>query len=165
MARSKSVARASYSRVRGPVKKEGYDMHITEKEIEIRYADTDQMGVVYHANYLAYCEMARAQLVKDLGFDYAKLEEDGYVAPVLDFQISYKRALRYGQVTTVKVWIESHGKLRTTYGYEVCHEDGTIAATAQSTHTLLKKENFRPIALVKASAEWDEAYKKAAKTV
>ena len=140
-------------------------MHITEKEIEIRYADTDQMGVVYHANYLAYCEMARAQFVKEIGLDYAKLEEDGFVSPVLDFQISYKRALRYGQVAKVKVWIESHGKLRTTYGYEVCHEDGTIAATAQSTHTLLKKENFRPIALVKASAEWDEAYRKAAKTV
>lgn len=140
-------------------------MHITEKEIEIRYADTDQMGIVYHANYLAYCEMARGQLVKDLGLNYAQLEEEGFVSPVLDFQISYKRALRYGQLAIVKVWIESHGKLRTIYGYEVCHEDGTIAATAQSTHTLLKKENFRPIAIAKASTKWDEAYKKAAKIV
>ena len=140
-------------------------MHITTKQIEIRYADTDQMGIVYHANYLAYCEMARGQLVTDLGLSYPALEAEGYVSPVLDFQISYKQALRYGQIAIVNVWIEQHGRLRTTYGYEITHEDGTIAATAKSVHTLLKKDTFRPVAMRKVSDEWETAYKQAAKTV
>ena len=48
------------------------DMHIIEKEIEIRHANTDHMGTVYHANYLAYCEIARTQLAKDFRLDYEK---------------------------------------------------------------------------------------------
>ncbi len=140
-------------------------MFISEKQVEIRYADTDQMGVVYHANYLAYCEMGRSQFVKDLGFNYTQLEQEGFVSPVLDISIQYKASLRYGQVATVRTWIESHGKLRTTYGYEVLHEDGTIAATVKSMHTLLKKENFRPVSLSRVAPDWEVAYKNAAKTL
>lgn len=139
-------------------------MFISEKQIEIRYAETDQMGVVYHANYIVWCEIGRTQLVKDLGFNYAGLEEDGYVSPVLDLSIQYKKAMRYGQTATVRTWIESHGKLRTTYGYEILHEDGSIAATATSVHTLIKKENFRPVPLSKIDAAWDEKYKEEART-
>ncbi|WP_107942734.1 thioesterase family protein [Metasolibacillus sp. FSL H7-0170] len=133
-------------------------MYISEKQIEIRYAETDQMGVVYHANYVIWLEIGRAQLIKDLGFEYAKLEQDGFLSPVLDVSIQYKAALRYGQVATVRTWIESHSRLRTTYGYEILHEDGTLAATATSVHTLVRKENFRPIALSKVNPKWEAAY-------
>lgn len=134
------------------------EMYISEKQIEIRYAETDQMGVVYHANYVIWLEIGRAQLIKDLGFEYAKLEQDGFLSPVLDVSIQYKAALRYGQVATVRTWIESHSRLRTTYGYEILHEDGTLAATATSVHTLVRKENFRPIALSKVNPKWEAAY-------
>lgn len=133
-------------------------MYISEKQIEIRYAETDQMGVVYHANYVIWLEIGRAQLIKDLGFEYAKLEQEGFLSPVLDVSIQYKAALRYGQVATVHTWVESHSRLRTTYGYEILHEDGTLAATATSVHTLVRKENFRPIALSKVNPEWEAAY-------
>jgi len=59
-------------------------MFVSEKQIEIRYAETDQMGVVYHANYIIWMEIGRTQLVSDVGFKYAALEEDGYVAPGMD---------------------------------------------------------------------------------
>ena len=52
---------------------------ISEKEIEIRYAETDQMGVVYHANYLVWMEIGRTKLIEDLGYTYAQLEADGYL--------------------------------------------------------------------------------------
>jgi acyl-CoA thioester hydrolase len=133
-------------------------MFVSEKQIEIRYAETDQMGVVYHANYVVWCEIGRTQLVKDLGFNYAGLEQSGYVSPVLDLSIQYKKAMRYGQTATVRTWIESHGRLRTTYGYEILHEDGSVAATAKSVHTLVHKETFRPIALRKVDEAWDHKY-------
>ena len=59
---------------------------------------------------------------------------------------------------TVRTWVESHGKLRTTYGYEILHKDGTIAATAKSEHVLVKKDTFRPVHLKKADADWDAKY-------
>lgn len=135
-------------------------MFVSEKEIEIRYAETDQMGVVYHANYIVWLEMGRTQLIRDLGFQYAALEEQGYISPVLDLSIQYKKSMRYGQVATVRTWIHTHERLRTTYGYEILHEDGSVAATAQSVHTLIRRDNFRPVSLSKVDPAWDEAYKK-----
>lgn len=134
-------------------------MFISEKEIEIRYAETDQMGVVYHANYLVWMEIGRTKIIEDLGYTYAGLEAEGYLAPVIDLSIQYKAAMKYGQKATVRTWIESHDRLRTTYGYEILHEDGTISATATSEHILVKKESFRPISLAKVDPEWDAKYK------
>jgi acyl-CoA thioester hydrolase len=133
-------------------------MHISEKEIEVRYAETDQMGVVYHANYLVWMEIGRTKLIQDLGYTYAQLEADGYLSPVTDISIQYKAAMKYGQKALVRTWIESHGRLRTTYGYEIVHEDGTIAATATSEHVLVKKDSFRPVSLAKVHPEWDAKY-------
>ena len=133
-------------------------VYISEKVIEIRYAETDQMGVVYHANYLVWMEIGRTTLIDSLGFTYAGLEADGYLSPVTDISIQYKAAMKYGQKATVRTWVESHGKLRTTYGYEIVHEDGKIAATGTSEHVVVKKENFRPVSLQKIAPEWDAKY-------
>lgn len=133
-------------------------LFISEKEIEIRYAETDQMGVVYHANYLVWMEIGRTTLIQALGCTYAGLEARGYLSPVTDLSIQYKAAMRYGQVAKVRTWVESHGRIRTTYGYEILHEDGTVAATAKSEHVLIKKENFRPVSLRKIDPEWDAKY-------
>ncbi|WJY28328.1 MULTISPECIES: acyl-CoA thioesterase [Sporosarcina] len=139
-------------------------MHVSEKEIEIRYAETDQMGVVYHANYLVWMEIGRTKLIEDLGFNYAGLEADGYLSPVTDLSVNYKAAMRYGETATVRTWIESHGKLRTVYGYEILHADGTVAATAVSEHVVVRKDNFRPVSLRKIAPEWDAKYAELAKS-
>ena len=117
-------------------------MFVSEKQIEIRYAETDQMGVVYHANYVVWMEIGRTQLLEDLGFNYAKLEEQGYVSPVMDLSVQYKKAMRYGQTATVRTWVESHSKLRTTYGYEILHEDGSVAATWNDIKYFSEKGKF-----------------------
>lgn len=133
-------------------------MFIHETEIEVRYAETDQMGVVYHANYLVWLEIGRTHFIQALGFSYAELEKQGYISPVIDISVQYKAALRYGQKAIVRTWVEEHTKLRTTYGYEIIHEDSTIAATATSVHILAKRENFRPISLSKVDTKWDTTY-------
>jgi len=134
-------------------------MFISEKEIEVRYAETDQMGVVYHANYLVWMEIGRTKIIQDLGYTYAGLEAEGFLSPVIDLSIQYKSSMKYGQKAIVRTWIESHGRLRTVYGYEIVHEDGTIAATALSEHVVVKKESFRPVSLSKVAPEWDAKYK------
>ncbi|WP_142827934.1 acyl-CoA thioesterase [Planococcus soli] len=140
-------------------------MYISEKEIEIRYAETDQMGVVYHANYIIWLEIGRTKLIEDLGFTYAGMEKDGYLSPVTDISIQYKAVLRYGQKAFVRTWVEEHGRLRTKYGYEIVHEDGTIAATAISEHVVVKKDTFRPVSIKKIYPEWHEKYEEIKKQV
>lgn len=136
---------------------------VSTKEIEVRYAETDQMGVVYHANYIIWMELGRTQFVKDLGFNYAALEEQGVLSPVLDIQASYKKPLHYGETATVKTWVEDYDGLRTTYGYEIYNQEGILAVSGSSLHTCVKKDSFRPISLRRKFPDWHEAYEKAKK--
>ena len=138
-------------------------MLISTKEIDIRYAETDQMGVVYHANYLVWMEVGRTSLIEDLGFSYAQMERDGIISPVLDIQASYKKPLRYGEKAIIKTWIEEYDGIRITYGYEICKEDGELAVTGMSKHACVKKESFRPISIKRKFPNWHAAYENAKK--
>jgi acyl-CoA thioester hydrolase len=136
-------------------------MFVSEKHVEVRYAETDQMGVVYHANYLVWFELGRTQLIKDLGFDYGEMERQGALSPVVDLQISYKKSLKYGQKAIVKTSIKSVGPIRVVYSYEVFNEDGDLCSTGESTHVLVSKDTFKPLKFKKEFPKWYEAYEKA----
>jgi acyl-CoA thioester hydrolase len=138
-------------------------MLVSTKEVEVRYAETDQMGVVYHANYLVWMELGRTKLIQDLGFNYAEMEKDGIISPVLDIQVSYKRPLRYGEVAKVQTWIEEYDGLRVSYGYEIYTQEEELAVTAISKHVGVKKDTFRPISIKKLYPDWHNAYEKAKK--
>jgi acyl-CoA thioester hydrolase len=138
-------------------------VHIAEKTIEVRYAETDQMGVVYHANYLVWLELGRTKLLEDLGFRYAEMEADGIISPVIDLNISYKSPVRYGEKAIVKTWIELYDGLRVTYGYEIYNENGDLSVTANSQHVCVKKGSFRPISIRRTFPEWHHAYEQAKK--
>lgn len=135
-------------------------MHITETKIEVRYAETDQMGVVHHSNYIIWFEIGRTQLMKDLGFSYAKLEERGILSPVIEISASYKRPTRYGETVTIKCWIERYDGLRTTYRYEILNEQGELCVEGESTHVCVKKGSFRPISMRKHLPDWHDVYEK-----
>lgn len=141
----------------------GIDMLVSTTEFDVRYAETDQMGVVYHANYLVWMEIGRTKLIEDLGFKYADMEKEGILAPVIDIRASYKKAVRYGEKATVKTWIEEYDGFRVSYGYEIFNGSGELAATGLSTHVCVKKDSFRPIAIKKMLPDWHNAYEKAKK--
>lgn len=134
---------------------------INETEIRVRYSETDQMAVVYHTNYLVWCEIGRTNLISQLGFDYVQMEEQGFLAPVLDVHLQYKAPLRYGQSAIVKTWIEAYDGLRTTYGYEVrVKETGELSLLATTQHAIVTKEKFKPASFRRHFPEWDKVYKK-----
>ena len=135
-------------------------MHISETEITVRYAETDQMGVVYHANYLVWMEIGRTNLIQDLGFSYAQLEKDDILAPVTNANVSYKKPLRYGEKAKIRTWIEKYDGLRTTYGYEIITETEEVAATGFTEHVTVRRKSFRPLSLRKAHPEWHKTYEK-----
>ncbi|SDI99861.1 acyl-CoA thioesterase [Salimicrobium halophilum] len=136
-------------------------MKVNTTDIQVRYQETDMMGVVYHANYLVWFEIGRTSLIEEFGFSYKEMEEAGIVSPVTDVQVSFQKPVRYGDDVHIKTWIEEYNGVKTTYGYEIVHEDGSVAVTGASDHVLVKRDTFRPTSLRKAFPAWHEAYKEA----
>ncbi len=134
---------------------------ITTSEAKVRYAETDQMGVVYHANYFVWFEIGRTEFIEDLGFRYHEMEESGVLSPLVDADIQFKKPLRYGQTATVKTWLKEYDGLKVTYGYEILTPEGETAVTGSTKHVLVKKETFKPVSVRKAFPDWHEAYLKA----
>jgi acyl-CoA thioester hydrolase len=124
------------------------------REIQLYYADTDMMGVIYHANYLKFFELGRTGLIEDLGYSYLEMENAGYYAPVYDIQITYKKPLRYGDKAYVKTWVEKNDGIKTVYAYSIVNGEDEVCAEGSSTHIIVKKDNFRPTSFKKAFPEW-----------
>lgn len=135
-------------------------MYTSKANIEVRYAETDQMGVVYHANYLVWCEIGRTRLIKDLGFNYAEMEKEGVLSPVVNIQFSYKFPAKYGETVTVSTWVEQYTGVKVIYGYEIVNELGEICVTGTSEHVCVMKDSFRPISIKRKFPKWHEAYEK-----
>lgn len=97
----------------------------------VRYAETDQMGVVHHANYVIWCEQGRTDYMRELGVDYAELERSGLFLPVADLRIRYGASARYGEEIRVLTRIASVRSRAITFAYEIQRADtGQRLATA-----------------------------------
>ncbi|WP_368654914.1 acyl-CoA thioesterase [Ornithinibacillus sp. 4-3] len=128
--------------------------------IEVRYQETDQMGIVYHANYLVWFEIGRTKFIEHLGFKYADMEKSNVVSPVIDAQITYKKAIRYGEKVMIETWLEQYDGIRTEYGYRILNENGELAVSGTTKHVIVNKDTFRPMSLRKAFPDWHAAYSK-----
>jgi acyl-CoA thioester hydrolase len=131
--------------------------------IEVRYQETDQMGVVYHANYLIWFEIGRTKLIEHLGFKYADMEKDNIVSPVIDATLSFKKPIRYGEPAYVDTWIEQYNGIRTIYAYEVLNVAGEVAVSGTTEHVIVSKDTFRPLSLRKIYPDWHDAYSRQVK--
>jgi acyl-CoA thioester hydrolase len=81
-------------------------MFTAETTVRVRYAETDQMGVVYHSNYFLYFETARAESIRGLGFTYADMEKMGVIMPVVDVHCRYLRPALYDNLLTIKTTLK-----------------------------------------------------------
>lgn len=102
-------------------------MFTTQTKVRVRYAETDQMGVVYHSHYFQYFEVARAESIRQLGFTYADMEKMGVIMPVIEVQCRYLRPALYDDLLTVKVTLKElpvHHKIE--FHQEVYNENGDL---------------------------------------
>lgn len=88
-------------------------------DLRSRYGETDQMGYVYYGRYLEYFEVARTEMIRSLGVPYSRLEEDGYMLPVVYSQIAYKSPVFYDEVMTVEVSVFEKPAVRLDTFYRV----------------------------------------------
>ena len=96
---------------------------IVETPIRVRFAETDMMGVVHHASYLAYLEEGRSEYTRQCGMPYADLQEMGYFLAVSEVAIRYHASARYDDLITVRTWLEDMRSRAATFGYEVIDAD------------------------------------------
>lgn len=108
----------------------------------VRYSETDQMGIVYHANYLVWCEMGRTDFMRQLGMTYAEMERNGLFLAVADASIRFHAAARYDDEVRVDTWLEEVRSRAVTFGYRVLRADarGETVKLASATTTLVARD-------------------------
>jgi acyl-CoA thioester hydrolase len=91
------------------------------------------MGYVYHANYVTYCHQARNELLRKLGLDEIKLENNNIILPVISFEINYKKPAHYDELITIKTIIKEMPKVRFNLEFEIKNKDNVLLSKAKST--------------------------------
>ena len=116
-----------------------------EINIRVRYGETDKMGVVYHANYAQYLEVARVEWLRALGVSYKWMEENGVMLPVISLHIDYKNPARYDDLLTVAVGLKKSPGVKIEFWYEIRSEDGTILVEANTVLAFINTLTNKPM--------------------
>ena len=104
---------------------------------KVQYYETDKMQVTHHSNYLRFLEEARIDFLDQIGWGYAKMEEEGIISPVLSLSCDYKHATTFPDVLTIYVTIEKLSAVRLTLAYKIMNGD-KLACTATTSHCFIK---------------------------
>ena len=115
------------------------DRPVAEARIRVRYAETDQMGVVYYANYLVWMEVARMEWCRAQGVDYGLMErEDGVALAVAEASCRYRSPARFDEEVAIRVWVEEANSRMVTFQYEMrVAEGGRLVATGETRHVFV----------------------------
>jgi acyl-CoA thioester hydrolase len=103
-----------------------------EIQVRVRYAETDRMGLLHHANYFVYFEMARTELLRQRGISYREIEDAGHYLVIIDLACKYKRPAHYDDLLTVRTTVERVTHVKIIHRYEVTR-DGVLLAEGHST--------------------------------
>jgi acyl-CoA thioester hydrolase len=107
---------------------------VSESVVRVNYSETDQMGVVYHAHYLVWLDIARTEHLRQSGMSYRELEAAGFRLAVSDVSIRYRQPARYDDPVRIRCWVREVASRRVEFGYAVEHgDDGRLLATATTS--------------------------------
>jgi acyl-CoA thioester hydrolase len=118
-------------------------------EHRVNYSETDQMGFVYHANYLVWLDMARTEHLRQTGVTYKDMEERGVFLAVTEARIRYRQAARYDDVVRIKCWVRDLASRRVVFGY-IVERAGTAELLATAETALIALDRQRALARVPA---------------
>jgi acyl-CoA thioester hydrolase len=109
---------------------------VNETRVRVRYAETDQMGVVYHSNHLIWFEVGRVEFMREMGFSYRDLErEDGRFIAVAEIKCRYRAPVYYDEEVIVRTWLKTARESVVVFNYELVRgNDSTLLAEGETTH-------------------------------
>lgn len=121
--------------------KEGFLWELKIYEHKAQYYETDQMGIIHHANYLHWFEEARIDMMEQMGMGYDIMEKQGIISPVLSVHCDYKSMARFGETVQVLVQMKEYNGIRMTLEYTVFDkETGAIRCVGESRHCFLTRD-------------------------
>ncbi|GGG42817.1 acyl-CoA thioesterase [Bizionia arctica] len=120
-------------------------MNFDEIPIRVRYGETDQMGVVHHANYALYLEMGRTEWLRKKGISYKEMEQNGIMLPVISMNLIFKKSALYDDVLKVKTQLKKAPSVRIEFEYEITNEAGDILVLATTVLAFIDMKTKRPI--------------------
>ncbi|WP_423819143.1 thioesterase family protein [Salinimicrobium sp. TIG7-5_MAKvit] len=113
--------------------------------VKVRYAETDQMGVVYHGNYAQYLEIARIDWLAALGISYRKMEEDGVMLPVYELNLRFKKSAKFDDKLKIETRLKRKPGVRIEFEYEIFNQHGELLTEAETTLIFVDMERNKPI--------------------
>ena len=126
---------------------------------KVNYYETDKMGVTHHSNYIRWMEEARIYFLEQIGFGYAKLEEEGICSPVIGIECDYKVSTTFDEEIEIEVGIKEFKGVRLVIEYEMTkRKTGELVCKGVSKHCFLNNEN-KPIILKKENPALDSKLK------
>ena len=129
---------------------------------KINYYETDKMGITHHSNYIRWMEEARIDFLEQIGFGYAKLEEDGIVSPIVGIECEYKSPTTFGDTVEIKVGVEEFRGVLLVIKYTVTKcGSGELVLTGKTKHCFVNTDG-KPILLKKQFPEFDSVLKELA---
>ena len=120
-------------------------MEFNKISFRVRYAETDQMGVVYHGNYAQYLEMGRVEWLRGFGISYKTMEESGIMLPVISLSIDYKKSALYDDLISVETHLKKLPLVRIEFDYEIRNEANEILAVANTVLAFMDRHSKRPV--------------------
>jgi acyl-CoA thioester hydrolase len=114
-------------------------VEVYETKLRVRYAETDQMGVVYHSNYIVWFEVGRVEMLRQLGFTYREMEKrDGTHIAVVEARCRFKAPALYDDLIVIRTCLRNVRDSLLHFGYEVVREsDGTLLAEGETVHLVV----------------------------
>ena len=113
--------------------------------LRTRYAETDQMGVVYYGNYPQYLELGRVEWLRAIGLTYKEMEAEGIMMPVVSLQIQYKKPALYDELITIRTKLKNLPSTKIEFDYEILNEKGELLSTANTILVFVDAKTFRPV--------------------
>jgi acyl-CoA thioester hydrolase len=114
-------------------------------QIRVRYSETDQMGVVYHGNYIPYFEIGRVEWLRNKGISYKSLEESGIALPIASMTLNYKKSAKYDDLLTVKTKFKKYSGVKIEFDCEIFNESGELLTNAYFLLVFVDIKTGKPI--------------------
>ena len=114
-------------------------------QVRVRYSETDQMGVVYHGNYIPYFEIGRVEWLRNKGVSYKIMEESGVALPIVSMTLNYKKPARYDELLTVTTTFKSQTSVKVEFDCEIHNEKNELLTTAHFILVFVNTKTGKPI--------------------
>jgi acyl-CoA thioester hydrolase len=112
-----------------------------EARVRVRYAETDQMGVVYHSNYLIWFEVGRVEFIRQMGLNYKKMEEEGFAIAVVDVHVRYRTPARYDDELVIETRLLASRGAVMKFGYRILRAiDDVLLCEGETMHVCVDKD-------------------------